>query len=75
MAVQGKRLPPSEFGGEAGLVQPPPHEPTTSERLGIMYRTGQNPMEPVDQTLRGDRRSRSFYEGLDLTPREQEDNA
>lgn len=73
MAVEDKPLAPSEFGGRGGLVQPLPHTPTTSERLGIMYRTGQDPDQPTDQTLRGDRRSRSFYEGLDLTPREQED--
>lgn len=34
--------PPSEFGGkiQRNNVQPPPHEPTESERLSLMYRTG-----------------------------------
>jgi hypothetical protein len=34
--------PPSEFGGkiQRNGVQPPPHEPTASEQLSLMYRTG-----------------------------------
>lgn len=33
---------PSEFGGkpQRNGVQPPPHRPTPSERLSLMYRTG-----------------------------------
>lgn len=36
------RLPPSEFGGKqkANGIQPPPHQPTASEQLGLVYRTG-----------------------------------
>lgn len=30
----------SEFGGVAGLVQPPPHIPTAAEKLSLTYRTG-----------------------------------
>lgn len=30
----------SEFGGVPGLVQPPPHIPTPSEQLSLIYRTG-----------------------------------
>jgi len=35
-------LPPSEYGGRAQKngVQPPPHIPTPSERLSLLYRTG-----------------------------------
>jgi hypothetical protein len=35
-------LPASEFGGrvQRNGVQPPPHTPTASERLGLIYRTG-----------------------------------
>lgn len=34
--------PPSEFGGKVQRngVQPPPHVPTPSERLSLLYRTG-----------------------------------
>ena len=34
--------PPSEFGGrqQVNRVQPPPHEPTASERLMLVYTTG-----------------------------------
>jgi hypothetical protein len=33
---------PSEFGGKAGVnrIQPPPHEPTASEQLMLLYTTG-----------------------------------
>lgn len=27
----------SEYGGVAGIVQPPPHTPTASERLSMIY--------------------------------------
>lgn len=27
----------SEFGGVRGLIQPPPHVPTASERLSMLY--------------------------------------
>lgn len=30
----------SEFGGVEGPVQPPPHIPTPSEQLSLIYRTG-----------------------------------
>lgn len=35
-------LPPSEFDGKTqrNAVQPFPHEPTASEKLGLVYRTG-----------------------------------
>lgn len=34
--------PPSEFGGKVqkNRVQPPPHEPTPSERMMLLYTTG-----------------------------------
>lgn len=34
--------PPSEFGGKAqkNRVQPPPHEPTASEKMMLLYTTG-----------------------------------
>lgn len=45
----------SEFGGLPGLVQPPPHIPTASERLSLIYRTGdpsgQSP--PVEEIFGG----------------------
>jgi hypothetical protein len=33
----------SEYGGVPGLVQPPPHEPTASEKLSALYA-----IEPTD---------------------------
>lgn len=33
----------SEFGGVVGLIQPPPHVPTASERLRMIYA-----IDPVD---------------------------
>jgi len=37
---------PSEFGGDAGLVQKPPHELTPSEEARLMRKT--NPEDPTD---------------------------
>lgn len=36
------QFPPSEFGGKINDkgIQPPPHAPTASERLTMVYRTG-----------------------------------
>lgn len=36
----------SEYGGDPGLVQPAPHVPNASERLSLIYRTG----DPSGQT-------------------------
>lgn len=32
--------PPTEFGGYAGLIQPDPHDLTSSEALGVLIRAG-----------------------------------
>jgi len=39
----------SEFGGVGGLIQPPPHVPTASERLAMIYA-----IDPLDDGTRGD---------------------
>lgn len=39
----------SEFGGVGGLIQPPPHVPTASERLAMVYA-----IDPMDDGTRGD---------------------
>lgn len=39
----------SEFGGVGGLIQPPPHNPTASERLSMMYA-----IDPMDDGTRED---------------------
>jgi hypothetical protein len=39
----------SEFGGVAGLIQPPPHVPTASERM-MMIRA----IDPMDDGTRSD---------------------
>lgn len=39
----------SEFGGVAGLIQPPPHVPTASERLSMIYA-----IDPQDDGSRPD---------------------
>lgn len=39
----------SEFGGVGGLIQPPPHVPTASERLLMVYA-----IDPTDDGTRGD---------------------
>lgn len=39
----------SEFGGVAGLIQPPPHNPTASERLHMVYA-----IDPLDDGTRPD---------------------
>jgi hypothetical protein len=40
---------PSEFGGKArtNRVQPPPHQPTASEQLMLLYTTGDESGESV----------------------------
>lgn len=38
----------TEFGGVAGLIQPPPHTPTASERLHMIYA-----IDPEDDGTRG----------------------
>ena len=42
MAMPDALGKPSEFGGkiQKNGVQPPPHVPTASERLSLLYRTG-----------------------------------
>lgn len=37
----------SEFGGVAGLIQPPPHNPSASERLSMIYA-----IDPMDDGTR-----------------------
>lgn len=39
----------SAFGGVAGLIQPPPHVPTASERLRMVYA-----IDPMDDGTRPD---------------------
>lgn len=39
----------SEFGGVGGYIQPPPHNPTASERLHMMYA-----IDPMDDGSRPD---------------------
>lgn len=39
----------SEFGGVAGEIQPPPHVPTASERLRMIYA-----IDPLDDGTRPD---------------------
>jgi hypothetical protein len=39
----------SEFGGVAGLIQPPPHVPSASERLRMIYA-----IDPLDDGTRPD---------------------
>ena len=39
----------TEFGGVDGLIQPPPHVPTASERLSMIYA-----IDPMDDGTRGD---------------------
>jgi hypothetical protein len=35
----------SEFGGVPGMIQPPPHEPTSSEKLKQLYQVGTQDLE------------------------------
>jgi len=39
----------SEFGGVPGMIQPPPHVPTASERLRMIYA-----LDPMDDGTRPD---------------------
>lgn len=39
----------TEFGGVGGLIQPPPHVPTASERLSMIYA-----IDPMDDGSRPD---------------------
>lgn len=39
----------SEFGGVGGLIQPPPHAPSASERLSMIYA-----IDPMDDGTRDD---------------------
>lgn len=39
----------SEFGGVGGLIQPPPHNPSASERLSMIYA-----IDPLDDGTRAD---------------------
>ena len=39
----------SEYGGVGGVVQPPPHNPTASERLSMIYA-----IDPLDDGTRPD---------------------
>lgn len=42
-------MPPSEYGGDSGLIQPDPHEPTASEVRGMVARAAMRPLPPVEQ--------------------------
>ena len=49
----------SEFGGVSGLIQPPPHVPTASERLTMIYALdpmddGTHPNSVLPPELEGD---------------------
>jgi hypothetical protein len=37
----------SEFGGVGGMIQPPPHEPTPSERLHQLYQVDPQDIETI----------------------------
>jgi hypothetical protein len=55
----------SEFGGVAGIVQPPPHNPTASERLSMIYAIdpmddGTWPDSVLPPELEGDFSSRGY---------------
>jgi len=55
----------SEFGGVGGLVQPPPHTPTASERLSMIYAIdpsddGTRPDSIIAPELEGDFSSRGY---------------
>lgn len=55
----------SEFGGVGGLIQPPPHNPTGSERLSMIYNidpmdNGTRPDSVVAPELDGDFSSRGY---------------
>jgi hypothetical protein len=39
----------SEFGGVGGIIQPPPHSPSASERLSMIYA-----IDPLDDGTRPD---------------------
>ena len=41
--------PPTQYGGEAGLIQPPPHTPTPDEERGVIVRT--DPTVDLDAQL------------------------
>lgn len=40
---------PSEFGGERGLVQKPPHEPTAAETARLMRATNPNDLSDTPE--------------------------
>lgn len=48
----------SEFGGVGGLIQPPPHVPTASERLAMTYA-----IDPQDDGTRPDSVQPPEYDG------------
>jgi hypothetical protein len=48
----------SEFGGVAGLIQPPPHVPTAHERLWMTYA-----IDPMDDGTRPDSVTPPEYDG------------
>ena len=55
----------SEFGGVGGLIQPPPHAPTSSERLSMIYAIdpmddGTRPNSVLAPELEGDFSSRGY---------------
>lgn len=55
----------SEFGGVGGLIQPPPHVPSASERLSMIYAIdpcddGTRPNSVVAPELQGDFSSRGY---------------
>jgi hypothetical protein len=55
----------SEFGGVGGVVQPPPHNPTASERLSMVYAIdpmddGTRPDSVLPPELEGDFSSRGY---------------
>lgn len=55
----------SEFGGVAGIIQPPPHNATASERLSMIYAIdpmddGTRPDSVLPPELEGDFSSRGY---------------
>lgn len=55
----------SEFGGVGGLIQPPPHNPTGSERLSMIYAIdptddGTSATSVLPPDLEGDFSSRGY---------------
>jgi hypothetical protein len=73
-------MPATEFGGNPNPktgVQPPPHVPTPSERLSLLYRTGDesgntDPSEDVFMGLRSEETQRALREAEGVMAKGQE---